>query len=180
MVGGWTLRDQERSCEEIFMKKWTGFFVFTLLLSLPMVCSAEELGGGYSVTPPDGWVVRDFPGSPYKGLFGTSTSNFTPNINIQEENHNGPMDNYIQLSFLQIKKLMKAKKISETPFSGQNRSGVKLITHTVFNDFELTQTFYFFENPAGRKVVVTATTTRDTGTQYEPVFDGIMGTFAIN
>ena len=81
---------------------------------------------------------------------------------------------------MQIKKLMKVEKVSESPFSGQNRSGVKLITHTVINDFELTQTFYFFENPAGKKVVVTATTTRDTGTQYEPVFDGIMGAFSIN
>ena len=74
------------------------------------------------------------------------------------------MDKYIQGSFLRIKKLMKTVKVSESPFSGQNRSGVKLITNTVFNDFELTQTVYFFENPAGEKVVVTATTTRDTGT----------------
>ena len=177
--GGWTLRVRKKCYEEIFMKKWTGFFVFTLLLSLPMVCSAEDLGGGYSVNPPDGWVVNEFPGSPYKGLFGTRVGNFTPNINIQEEKFNGPMDAYIRGSLSQIKQLMKAKKISESPFSGQNRKGVKLVTHTVFNDFELAQTFYFFENPAGKKVVVTATTTRDTGARYEPVFDGIMGTFAI-
>ncbi len=74
---------------------------------------------------------------------------------------------------------MKAEKVSESPFSGKNRSGVKLATNTVFNDFELTQTFYFFENPVGKKVVVTATTTRDTGTQYKPVFEDIMGTFSI-
>lgn len=99
--GGLDPEGQEMFCEEIFfMKKWTGFFVIGLLLSLPMVCSAEELGGVYSVTPPDGWMVRDFPGSPYKGLFGTTTSNFTPNINIQEENHKGSMDKYIEGSFL--------------------------------------------------------------------------------
>ena len=159
------------------MKKWTGFLVFALLLSLPMICAAEELGGGYSVSPPDGWTVTDFPGSPYKGLFGTRVDNFTPNINIQEENYSGPMDTYVRMSFVQLEKVMKAKKISQTPFSAQNHQGVKLITHTQFNDFELTQTFYFFENPLGKKVVVTATSGRDYGSQYDPVFDGIMNTF---
>lgn len=161
------------------MKKWIGFFVFTLLFNLPVLCSAEELGGGYSVEPPDGWVVNDFPGSPYKGLFGTRINNFTPNINIQEEKYGGPMDLYIRLNMIQLEKLMKAEKVSQTPFSAKNSSGVKVITLTEFNDFQLTQTLYFFENPSGQKVVVTATTNRGTGSQYEPVFDGIMGTFKI-
>jgi hypothetical protein len=159
------------------MKKWTGFLVFTLLLSLSMICSAEELGGGYSVNPPDGWVVREFPGSPYKGLFGTRTNNFTPNINIQEEKYNGPMDTYIQLNMVQLKKMLKAEKVSQSEFSGQNHKGVKLITHTQLNDLELTQTIYFFEKPAGEKVVAVATADRDSGNQFDPVFDGIMGTF---
>ena len=159
------------------MKKWTGFLVFALLLSWPMIGSAEELGGGYSVNPPEGWTVRDFPGSPYKGLFGTRVGNFTPNINLQEEHYSGPMDTYIRLSFVHLEKLMKAKLISQTPFFAGNHNGVKLITHTRFNDFELTQTFYFFEKPMGKKVVVTATTGRDSGWQYDPVFDGIMHTF---
>ena len=159
------------------MKKWTGFFVFALLLSLPMISAADELGGGYSISPPDGWTVTDFPGSPYKGLFGTRVDNFTPNMNIQEERYTGPMDTYIRLSFVHLEKLMRAKKISQTPFSAQNHNGVKLITHTEFNDLELTQTFYFFDNPKGKKVVVTATTGRSKGGQFDPVFDGIMRTF---
>lgn len=160
------------------MKKWTGFLVFTLLLSLPMGCSAgEELGGGYSVSSPEGWTVKEFPGSPYKGLFGTRVDNFTPNINIQEENYNGPMDTYVQLNMVQLEKLMKAEKISQSSFSIQDHDGVKLIANTQFNDLMLTQTFYFFENPAGKKVVVTATAHRGSGSEYDPVFDGIMSTF---
>jgi hypothetical protein len=159
------------------MKKWTGFFVFTLLLSLPMVCSAEELGGGYSISPPDGWSVRDFPGSPYKGLFGTRADNFTPNINLQEENFSGPMDTYIQLSMNHLKKLMNAKTISRSPFSAQNETGVKLIAHTQLNDLQLTQTIYFFEKSSGKKVVAIATANRSAGSEYDPVFDGIMSTF---
>ena len=129
------------------MKKWTGFLVFTLLFSLPMIGSAEELGGGYSVNPPDGWIVSEFPGSPYKGLFGKRANNFTPNINIQEENYNGTMDKYIQLNMVQLEKLMRAEKVKQSPFSAKNSSGVKLIIHSEFNDLELTQTFYFFDNP---------------------------------
>jgi hypothetical protein len=87
------------------------------------------------------------------------------------------MDTYVRMSFVQLEKVMKAKKISQTPFSAQNHQGVKLITHTEFNDFELTQTFYFFENPMGKKVVVTATTGRNKGSQHDPVFDEIMNTF---
>lgn len=176
--GGWTLCGVRKSFKRrFFMKKWTGFLVFILLLSWPMICSAEELGGGYSVNPPGGWTVNEFPGSPYKGLFGTRVGNFTPNINIQEENFKGPMDKYIQLNMVQLEKLMNAKKVSQSPFSVDSHSGVKLVTHTEFNDLKLTQTFYFFENPAGKKVVVTATADRGSGSQYDPVFDGIMGTF---
>jgi hypothetical protein len=178
MVGGWTLYGVWKSLvRRFFMKKWTGFLVFTLLLSLPMVCSAEELGGGYSMNPPDGWTVREFPGSSYKGLFGTRANNFTPNINIQEENFDGPMDQYIRLNMVQLEKLMKAEKISQSSFSTQNHDGVKLVTHTQLNDLELTQTIYFFENPSGKKVVAIATANRDSGSEYDPVFDDIMNTF---
>lgn len=89
------------------------------------------------------------------------------------------MDLYIRLNMVNLEKLMRAEKVSQTPFSAKNSSGVKLITHTEFNDYELTQTIYFFENPAGKKVVVTATTNRDSGSRFDPVFDGIMGTFKI-
>ena len=136
MVGGLDpVGVQEKSYEEKFYEKVDGFFIFyPAVSSLPMICSAEELGGGYSVNPPDGWVVNEFPGSPYKGLFGTRVNNFTPNINIQEENYDGPMDQYIRLNMIQLEKLMKAEKVSQSPFSAKNSSGVKLITHTQFND----------------------------------------------
>ncbi len=87
------------------------------------------------------------------------------------------MDTYIRLNMKHLEKLMKAKKVSQSPFSAQSHNGVKLVTHTEFNNLELTQTFYFFENPVGKKVVVTATANRDSGKEYDPVFDGIMGTF---
>lgn len=159
------------------MKKWTGILVFTLLIGWPIVGSADELGGGYSLNPPTGWVVSEFPGSPYKGLFGTRMDNFTPNINLQEDNYTGGMDSYVQLSYEQLQKLMKAERISESPFSTDNHSGVKLVTNTEFNDLQLTQTFYFFEAPSGKKVVVTATTDRKTGRKFESIFDSILGTF---
>ena len=159
------------------MKKWTGFLVFILLLGLPMIGSAEELGGGYSVNPPSGWVVDEFQGSPYKGLYGTRVDSFTPNINLQEDHFGGPMDEYVRLSFLQVKKLMNAKKVSQTSFSAKNHDGVKLVADTQLNSLMLTQTFYFFQNPSGKKVVVVATTKRGTGSEYDPVFDRIMSTF---
>ena len=165
--------------KESFMRKQIGFLVFTLLLSWPMICSAEDLGGGYSLNPPQNWIVKELPGSLYKGVFGVPVNNLTPNINIQEERYSGPMDTYVDLSLLAIEKLMKAEKISQNPFSAQNIEGVKLVTHTEFNDFELTQTFYFFQNPQGQKVVVTATTGRDSGSQMDPVFDEIMRTFQV-
>jgi len=158
------------------MKKWTVVF-FTLILSLPMVCSAEDLGGGYSINPPAGWIVSDFQGSPYKGLFGTRVDNFTPNINLQEDNSPGSMDDYVRLSYVQVKKLMNATKVSQDSFSNKKHEGVKLVANTQLKNLKLTQTFYFFDNPSGKKVVVVATTHRDLGSEYDPIFDGIMSTF---
>ena len=161
------------------MKMRVGFLIFTLFLSIPWVCAAEELGGGYSVAVPEQWIVGDFPGSKYKGLFGARVENFTPNINIQEENFGGPMDTYIDLSMVQLEKMMRAQKVSQGSFSAGNIQGVKVVTHTEFNDFKLQQTLYLFESPPGQKVVVTATTSRDLGSQMDPVFDNIMKTFKV-
>ena len=179
MVGSWTLRFKKSLVRSNFMKKWTIFFLLTLLFSLPMVGSAEELGGGYSIDPPVGWMIKDFPGSPYKGLFGERVDEFTPNINIQEDNYGGPMNTYVRLSYLQIKKMMNAEKISEEPFFAKNQEGIKLIAHTELNDLKLTQTFYFFQNPSGKKAVVVGTAPRNSGSEYDPVFDKIMSTFEI-
>jgi len=174
------------------MKKWTGFLVFALLLSLPVGCSSGNLGGGDSVNPPEdwtvlgggysvnlpeGWTAGEFPGSPYKGLFGTRVNDFTPNINIQEQSYSGSMDSYIELNMKQIEKLMKAKKINQSTFYAKNHEGVKVVTNTQLNDLMLTQILYFFENPQGKKVSLIATSSRESGSQYGPVFDGIVGTF---
>ncbi len=165
---------------ESFMRKHIGILVFTLLFSWPMISSAEGLGGGYSLNPPESWTVREAPGSPYKVLIGVTVNEFTPNINIQEESYSGPMDTYVELNLVAVEKMMKAKKISQEPFSAQNLDGVKLVTHTEFNGFELQQTFYFFENRPGQKVVVVATTGRNSGSQMDPVFDKIMRSFRVN
>ena len=162
------------------MRKWLGIMFMSLVLGWPMVSSAVELGGGYAVDVPEGWVAKTFPGSPYNGLFGTTSSEgFTPNINIQEEPNTSPMDEYVKLNLDQLEQIMKAVKVSQDPFSAKNVEGVKLVTHTQFQELKLRQIFYFFDNSAGQKVVVTATASRQSDGKMDSAFDKIMNTFKV-
>lgn len=144
-----------------------------------MVGFAADLGGGYSLTPPENWVVQKSPASPYSVLIAQPVDDFSPNINIQEETYNGSMDDYISLSMVNLEQMMKAKKISQSPFSAANSKGVKLVTNTEYNDFKLRQTFYFFDNSRGQKVVVVTSSARSSAGQFDPVFDTIMQTFNV-
>lgn len=131
------------------------------------------------MVPPENWVVNDFPGSPYKGVFGMTENNFTPNMNIQEDKYPGPIKEYVQLSFGQLEKIMNAKKISESPFSAKNADGVKLVAHTEINALKLRQIFYFFETSLGQKVVATATVGRISGDKFDVVFDEMLHSFLV-
>lgn len=162
------------------MKKWLGIWLVSLVLGVPGLLSAAELGGGYSFDLPEGWESRDFPGSNYKGAFGPLTpEGFTPNINIQEEAYGGPMETYVKLSLGALEKMMKAVSLGQDQFSAQNAEGVKMVTHTQLNELLLRQTFYFFENSAGQKVVVTATAPRSSNGEFDAVFDQIMHSYKV-
>ncbi len=161
------------------MKKRLSFLVFCVLLSFPMVCFAEELGGGYSLVPSENWIIKSPPASKYKVVLTDPADNFAPNINVVEEEFSGSMEDYIRLSMETLVKMMMAKKISESSFSSKNADGVRLVTHTQMNALKLRQVFYFFENSQGQKVVVTASTSRDSGDKFDAAFDKMLHSFRV-
>jgi hypothetical protein len=162
------------------MRKRIGFLVFSILLSSPMVCSAEELGGGYSLNPPENWTVKRFPGATYKIVITQPVNNFLPNINLVEDEFSGSMDKYVASSLEILQQSYNAKKVKEASFSADNADGVKLTVDTEINGTKLRQIFYFFQNSVGQKVVVRATSGRRSASALEIEFDSILHTFHVN
>ena len=161
------------------MRKRIGFLVFSILFSLPMVCSAEELGGGYSLNPPENWSVKKFPGATYKIVITQPVNNFSPNINLVDEKFNGSMDEYVAESFEILQRGYNAKKVGETSFSAGNADGIKLTADTEINGIKIRQIFYFFQNSLGHKVVVRASSGRRSASALEKEFDFILHTFRV-
>jgi hypothetical protein len=162
------------------MRKRIGFLVFSILLSSPMVCSAEELGGGYSLNPPENWTVKRFPGATYKIVITQPVNNFLPNINLVEDEFSGSMDKYVASSLEILQQSYNAKKVKEASFSADNADGVKLTVDTEINGTKLRQIFYFFQNSEGQKVVVRATSGRRSASALEIEFDSILHTLRVN
>lgn len=145
-----------------------------------MVCSAEELGGGYSLNPPENWTVKKFPGAAYKIVITQPVNNFSPNINLVDEEFCGSIEEYVAESFEILQQGYNAKKISETLFSADNADGIKLTADTEINGKKVRQIFYFFQNSLGQKVVVRASSGRRSASALEKEFDSILHTFRVN
>lgn len=153
--------------------------VFSILLSWPMVCSAEDLGGGYTLILSENWSVKRFPGTTYKILITQSINNFFPNINLVEDEFSGSMDKYVASSLEILQQGYNARKVREASFSADNADGVKLTVDTEINGKKLRQIFYFFQNSVGQKVVVRATSGRRSASALEEEFDAILKTFRV-
>ncbi len=145
-----------------------------------MVCSAEELGGDYSLDLPEHWAVKKFPGATYKIVITQARNNFSPNINLVDEKFYGSMDEYVAESFEILRQSYNAKKVEETSFSADNVDGVKLTADTEINGRKVRQIFYFFQRPLGQKVVLRATSDRRSASALEKEFDSILATFHVN
>ena len=162
------------------MKKLTGLVVLCLVLVFPMLASAVELGDGYSITPLENWKAQDFAQLDHKILVTTPVGDFTPNLNMGVQNFPGDLAEYVDLNFQQLVQAFKAEKISRTDFDAGNTKGIRLTTSTEIQGKKLRQTFYFFENSKGTKVVVTCTAPHEGGESFDTVFDTMLHTFRVN
>ena len=129
--------------------------------------------------PPD-WEVKESPMSKYKVAMGPAKNGFAPNINVVTESYDGTLENYVEINKTAIKNsamFSNVTFVSQAAFEGANGvKGIRLVTTDTLSKMNLQQIFYFFTGSKS-KIVVTASSSADTGDQYAPIFDASLKTF---
>lgn len=153
------------------------------LLAVPMIAYAQvgtrysEPEGGFSICPPQNWIVMEFPGLKYKVIFAQPVNGFSPSINFVDEYYEGSLEEYVELSRKNMNLIYSDfEYVKQESFkTNSGVSGIKDIIVAQSSDRLLRQIFYFFQTGA-RKIVITCTV--NTSYQYyEKTFDESIKTF---
>src|SRR5438067_7861396 len=80
-------------------------FYLTLLALVGLVLNTQaadeaparhvEKSGGFSIIPPNGWKVREFPGQKFKIIQGPAHDGFAPNIVFTDDAFQGDLPGYV-------------------------------------------------------------------------------------
>ncbi|HYG74332.1 MAG TPA: hypothetical protein VEK08_04940 [Planctomycetota bacterium] len=140
-----------------------------------------EAAGGYSLVPPDGWKLADFPGFKYKIIHGTPNNGFAPNVNVLGEAFPGTLEDYVASNEVTLKRVITGyQKLSSANLKSD--SGAPLIRMTIQseqNKMKLRQTFFFFDGQPGQKMVITCSTLLEDGTKFDAVFEKLAKSFRL-
>ncbi|HSI83546.1 MAG: TIR domain-containing protein [Candidatus Methylacidiphilales bacterium] len=152
--------------------------------SLPELTKKLD-GDIFTYMVPQTWDVRlEKDRSKYKMAFGKRTDDFTSNIIVVDEEYTGTLKEYVDANLKTLNKSFKNLKIvSNTSFvTNSGLEGWKMVTeHNTFNERDVRQTFYFFKAAAPKLfLVATTSSVAKVGASEQPLFDGIMKTFAVN
>lgn len=139
-----------------------------------------EEDGGFSLVPPSGWELREFPGLKYKIFTGTPVDGFAPNLNIVDEPFRGSLDEYVRSNIVTLERLLPDFEIiSQEDFQlDSDDRAVKLVTTNVQNSLDLEQTFYLIMGH-GTGFVITATKVADDDRDFAEDFDASARTFEL-
>ena len=140
----------------------------------------SEPAGGFSYLPPAGWHIRTLPGLKYKISYAMPANGFAPNINVVDEVSAMPLDKYLQLSMVGMRKAYtKLRVLKQAPFvTASGVPGERLAVEGVVGDKHMHQIFYVF--PANnRKIVVTASSLASDGGKYDAATDKSIKTFKL-
>jgi len=160
--------------------------VFGLLLAATVLPLYADQGatisepGVFTYQAPPDWEVKESPMSKYKVAMGPAKNGFAPNINVVTESYDGTLEHYVEANKTAIKDspmFSNVTFVSQAAFEGANGvQGIRLVTTDTLGKMNLQQIFYFFSGTKG-KVVVTASSSIETGDQYTPIFDASLKTF---
>jgi len=151
-----------------------------IMIGISMRVFADDLGGGYSIEPHDGWYVQEFQGLPYKIVITDPIEGFAPNLNIVDEKSSATLDEYVQTNIdYMAQGLQGFKEVEKKSFSAINSQGVKLIIENQQQGYSLRQTFYIFDAGNDKKVTVTCSAPLQHAQSLDAEFDNMMKTFFI-
>lgn len=141
----------------------------------------SEPTGGFSYVPPPGWRSRPFPGLKYKICYANPKGGFAPNINILDETAAVPLDKYLQLSLVGMKRAYTTLAVvGQKPFvTASGIHGIRMAVNGTTGGRNMHQVFYVFPTRTARKIVVTASCLASDGSKYEAATDASMKTFKL-
>ena len=166
------------------MKKIFWALVFVAGMSFAVYAQSSsrhvEEGGGYSIQPPEGWAVAEFPGLKYKVFHGSPVHGFSPNIVFVDEYFEGTIEEYVQANNVNMRLVLTDFEIlSTTAFVTASRlNGIKQVTTAAHSGQVLRQTFYYFSNGFTR-FVITCSVPDNSRQSYEKLFDESVKTFQV-
>jgi hypothetical protein len=161
-----------------------------VLLGLIASANAEDSGlaarqleqeGGFSYRPPKGFNVEPVAGMKYKAAKAEAVDGFAPNIVFVDEAFAGALKAYVDANEAGVSKAFKGyKKLSREEFKTEaGAAGEKLAIEDEQLGMKLRQVFYFFDGPAGNKIVVTCSSLAKDGDKHDAAFDASMKTFKL-
>jgi hypothetical protein len=141
-----------------------------------------EQSGNFSFCPPLGWNVTEFPGLKYKIASGPAEGNFAANINFVDEEYNGSLRSYVDLSLSQVSSFFQEYKLLDRSEFKTNSgiTGERVVINNRQHGFFLRQIFYFLPAAKNKYFVVTCSALDNVSAKYLSVFDESIQTFEIN
>ena len=141
-----------------------------------------EKAGGFSYDPPAGWQITEFPGLKYRVAYGPVENEFTPNINVVDEEFSGTLAEYADANLESLESMsINLNVISREDFRTQdNEAGVRIITEAEQMGVMLRSTFFLFSGSGNWKFVVTCTALADGGAKWDAAFAESMETFRLH
>ena len=127
---------------------------------------------GCSLRVPRGWTEKQ---TEQGGTMfvAPKESGYSANLQVFSEPSAQTLREYVDANISAVKGAAPdAKFVSDAPFAADSGSpGFKTAFSNKFKDLEVAQAMYFFDGPAGRKILITTTAPAIHGAELEPLFD---------
>ncbi|MDR2034990.1 MAG: hypothetical protein LBP89_10280 [Helicobacteraceae bacterium] len=137
-----------------------------------------EKSGGFAICPPIRWEAKPVGGFKYNFLMQKPQEGFAANINFADEEYNGSLKEYVDLSLDVLKKMIEDVKIVDrAAFSAKNVKGERIVAQSVQYSFDITQTVYVFDMEKSKKMIVTCTGLTSLAKTTQKICDDSLKTF---
>lgn len=136
---------------------------------------------GCSLRVPRGWTEKQ---TPQGGTMfvAPKESGYSANLQVFSEPFAHTLREYVDANISAVKGAAPgAKFVSDAPFTADSGSpAFKTTFSNKVEELDLAQAMYFFDGPAGRKILVTTTAQAKHGAELEPLFDACVKTLTVS
>ena len=136
----------------------------------------SETNGGFSICPPAGWTLKEYPHMKFQAIVGPTARDFAPNVNIVDESSSGTLRAYVSANVELLGRAFQSfKNLGQTEFkTASGWRGFRLTTESDQGGRRLRQIFYFFDGKDGKKLVFTCSAIAADGIVNDAMFDACL------